>query len=289
MRDALPFRPGDISWTVGHEPVLVLAAAPTLLLQVCHPLVAAGVAQYSDFASDPFARLWRTLDIQLKLSYGSPEVSARQSALLNRIHQRVQGVSDDGVPYRALDPALLLWVWATLVHGQLTVYELTFGALSKADRETFYREQKLVAHACGVPEGTCPEDHAAFRRYFARMLEEELEVTGTARHVVSLGRGLPQLPRPFGAAYSQVNLLSAGALLPRRLREGLGIPWSPRRERLFRLLMGAVRIAMNLTPRPLRKLPAVLYVPFARRLRWNRYRRPTPRSHHEPRLEDKAG
>ena len=61
MRESLPFRPGDMSWIVGHEPVVGLAAAPTLLLQVCHPLVAAGVAQYSDFESDPFSRLWRTL------------------------------------------------------------------------------------------------------------------------------------------------------------------------------------------------------------------------------------
>ena len=67
--DELPFRPGDMSWKIMREPVLGLGAAPTLLLQVTHPLVAAGVAQYSDFESDPFARLWRTADIMLKLSF----------------------------------------------------------------------------------------------------------------------------------------------------------------------------------------------------------------------------
>ncbi|MEO3781829.1 oxygenase MpaB family protein [Actinocorallia sp. B10E7] len=267
MREALPFRPGDVSWTVGHEPVLALAAAPTLLLQVCHPLVAAGVSQYSDFASDPFARLWRTLDIQLKLSYGRPEVSARQSELLRRIHRRVQGVSADGVPYRALDPELLLWVWATLVHGQLTVYELTFGNLSARDRETFYREQKLVAHACGVPEGACPEDHAAFRRYFARMLDEELEVTETARRVVALGSDPPRIPRALGAAYSRVNLLAAGAMLPRRLREGLGIPWSPRRDRLFRAALAAGRATALVVPGGLRGRPVDTLVNRERPLR----------------------
>ncbi|WP_106399906.1 oxygenase MpaB family protein [Actinocorallia populi] len=267
MRESLPFRPGDVSWKVGHEPVLALAAAPTLLLQVCHPLVAAGVARYSDFASDPFARLWRTLDIQLKLSYGRPEVSARQSELLHRIHQRVQGVSEEGVPYRALDPELLLWVWATLVHGQLTVYELTFGVLSKADRETFYREQQLVAHACGVPEGACPPDFAAFRRYFARMLEEELEVTETARQVVSLGNDLPRLPPALGAAYSRFNLLAAGAMLPRRLREGLGIPWSPRRDRLFRMMLLAGRAGALVVPGAVRGRPVDALVDRERPLR----------------------
>ncbi|GAA0946646.1 oxygenase MpaB family protein [Actinocorallia libanotica] len=266
MRESLPFRPGDVSWTVGHEPVLALAAAPTLLLQVCHPLVAAGVARYSDFTSDPFARLWRTLDIQLKLSYGRPEVSARQSELLRRIHQRVQGVSEEGVPYRALDPDLLLWVWATLVHGQLTVYELTFGALSSAERETFYQEQKLVAHACGVPEGACPPDFAAFRRYFAEMLEG-LEVTRTARQVVALGSDLPQMPRALGAAYSRFNLLAAGAMLPRRLREGLGIAWSPGRDRLFRALLAAGRVGALVVPGGLRGRPVDVIVNRERSLR----------------------
>lgn len=266
MREALPFRPGDVSWTVGHEPVLALAAAPTLLLQVCHPLVAAGVAQYSDFTSDPFARLWRTLDIQLKLSYGPPEVSARQADLLRRIHRRVEGVSPEGVPYRALDPELLMWVWATLVHGQLTVYELAFGPLPRQDRETFYREQKLVAHACGVPEGACPEDFAAFRRYFAGMLDE-LRATDTARLVVSFGSGIPQLPPVLGTAYGRFNLLAAGALLPRRLREELGVPWSPRRDRIFRMLLAAGRFGALVVPDGLRGYPVDAAVRRERPLR----------------------
>ncbi|GAA3229756.1 oxygenase MpaB family protein [Actinocorallia longicatena] len=256
MRDTLPFRRGDVSWTVGREPVLGLAAAPTLLLQVCHPLVAAGVARYSEFESDPFARLWRTLDVQLKLAYARPEVSRRQAERLRRVHERVRGFSDEGIPYRALDPELLLWVWATLVHGQITVFELAFGRLREDVRETFYQEQKLIAHACGVPEGYCPDSYAGFRRYFDRVLRTELRATPTALRVIELGRSAPGLPRPLGAAYGQVNLVAAGALLPRGLRDALGVPWSPRRERAFQAMLSANRAAARLIPAAIRHRPA---------------------------------
>src|SRR5690606_20857749 len=103
VRRALPYRPGDVCWRVLREPVQNLGAAPLLLLQVTHPLVAAGVEQFSDYESDPFGRLWRTADIMLKMAFGDPEVSRRQSEKFRRIHQRVQGTSDEGVPYRALD------------------------------------------------------------------------------------------------------------------------------------------------------------------------------------------
>ncbi|GIH91706.1 oxygenase MpaB family protein [Planobispora siamensis] len=248
----LPFRPGDLSWKIMREPILALGSAPTLLLQVTHPLVAAGVRDHSDFRSDPFRRLWRTADIMLKLSFGTPEVSARQSTILRRMHERVGGTSDEGVPYHAMDPDLLTWVWATLVQNGADLYGRIFGALSPGELERFYREQKLVAYACGVPQGHCPETYADFTAYFDRVVRQELRSTDVARIVIETGQRL-RVPWPLGPASHHLSMLVAGALLPAKLRGELGIPWNASRARAFAAVIAANRVAARAVPTRLRQ------------------------------------
>lgn len=62
----------------------------------------------------PIRRLWRTLDRTLRLSFGDSEDLRRAARQINRAHRAVQGPG-----YRAVDPALLLWVHATLIDSAL--------------------------------------------------------------------------------------------------------------------------------------------------------------------------
>src|SRR3990170_1511657 len=104
------YGPGSRMWRVNREAVLLGAGQAALLLQIAHPHVAEGVAQHSDFEADPWRRLRGTLRTTLDLIFGDGPAAERAVARLNGIHARVHG--DD---YSALDPALLLWVQATLV------------------------------------------------------------------------------------------------------------------------------------------------------------------------------
>ncbi|MGH7856224.1 MAG: oxygenase MpaB family protein [Candidatus Binatia bacterium] len=251
---SLPFGKGSMTWRVNMEPVVALGGGRALLLQVLHPLVAAGVERHSSFAADPFRRGFRTLDVMLKLAFGDPSVSSRQADLLRRIHERVQGTTPHGAPYRAMDPALLLWVWATLVDVSVLMYERAVRPLSLEERERYYREQKLVAYACGVPDGACPATYDDLLRYMDGVIERELLVTPTARLVAWAGRH-PPLPRPFGLlAGAPATLVTAG-LLPERFRDGLGYRWSVNKERLLRAVFFVSRVAAKVVPRPLRHLP----------------------------------
>ena len=56
------FGPRSITWKINRESVLLLGGGRALLLQIAHPLVAAGVGAHSDFRTDPLGRLQRTLD-----------------------------------------------------------------------------------------------------------------------------------------------------------------------------------------------------------------------------------
>jgi len=240
---------------VNLEPVIFLGGGRALLLQVAHPLVAAGVAEHSDYDRDPWRRLARTLDVMMKMAFGEPGESARQARALEARHRRVRGTSPDGVPYRASDPPLLLWVWATLVDTALTVYERCFGHLPATDRERFYQEQKLLAQACGVPLDACPATFPAFTDYVADTVAGGLRVTDAARAVASAVTG-PVLRWPLGpVAAAPLRWVTSG-LLPPAVREAYGMSWSRSDEQRLGWLL-AMAGASAILPRPVRTLPSL--------------------------------
>jgi len=122
--------PGSISWRVNREAALLLGGGRALLMQVAHPLVAAGVAEHSDFQRDPLARLNRTMELSLALTFGSREEVRAAARQINRTHERVSGIG-----YQALDPELLLWVHATLIDSALLSYRTFVGPLTTAEAE----------------------------------------------------------------------------------------------------------------------------------------------------------
>jgi len=63
MGDVGVFGPGTVTWRVNREGVLLVGGGAALILQVAHPLVAAGVAEHSNYRADPWGRLYRTLDL----------------------------------------------------------------------------------------------------------------------------------------------------------------------------------------------------------------------------------
>ncbi|HVE94295.1 MAG TPA: oxygenase MpaB family protein [Acidimicrobiales bacterium] len=262
----LPLGPETVAYRVNTEPVPFLGGGRALLLQVAHPKVAAGVEQHSAYASDPWGRLFRTVDVMLKLAFASPEVSARQARKLAMMHERVRGIADDGEPYDALDPALLVWVWATLVDTALVCYERIFGALPVEDRTRYYDESKLVAYACGVPRDGCPESWAEFDAYMRRMIETELRAT-PAGLMVARATMTPPLPAPLGAlAGVPLRLVTAG-LLPPSLREAFGFPWDSARERRLDAFFAAARRGLPIVPEGVRRFPSLWLINRRRPLR----------------------
>src|SRR5438105_11129581 len=105
-----------MTWRVDREvAVLFGSGSRALLLQVAHPKVAAAVADHSRYRSDPLGRLRDTLDAIYGFAF---EPADRVEAIvgnINKLHSHVQGVTPSGEPYSALDPHLLLWVYATLI------------------------------------------------------------------------------------------------------------------------------------------------------------------------------
>jgi uncharacterized protein (DUF2236 family) len=256
MSDTGLFGPGSVTWRVNREGVLLLGGGRALLLQVAHPLVAAGVAQHSNYREDPFGRLYRTLDTVTTIVFGSTPDAKAAAARLHRVHTRVKGEADDGTPYFATDPTLLMWVHATLVDTSMLVYETYVGPLSQVERERYYDEQKILGEQYGIAVGDQPATLADFTEYVDETINGgTLQVTDALRDVAAATMR-PRLPVPVigRPAVEYFNLVTT-ALLPESLREELGLPWGPARARLHAAQRSVIRRLIPVLPSLLRDFP----------------------------------
>jgi uncharacterized protein (DUF2236 family) len=79
---------------VGNSPLTpFLGGGAATLLQVAHPLVAAGVVQHSDYRGDLWRRLGRTLRALYLITYGTKQEAERAADAVQAVHACVQGGS----------------------------------------------------------------------------------------------------------------------------------------------------------------------------------------------------
>jgi uncharacterized protein (DUF2236 family) len=247
------FGPGSISWRIDRELVVLAGGSCALLMQAAHPMVAAGVADHSTYASDPFGRLMRTLESSFDVVFGTRSSADAAIARVNAIHATVRGRMPDGGAYSATDPDALLWVHATLVDTALRVYDRFVGPLSAADEQAYHDECGRVAVLLGVPERLLPRTIAELRRWMAdRMEDGTIRVTPQARRIAAtVLYPLTCVPR---VAWDAAHLVSLSTL-PAPLRRQYGIGWSAARERGVDRIAGITRRALPLLPPALRHAP----------------------------------
>ncbi len=261
--------PDSVTWRLAREYALLLGAGRAVLMQLAHPLVAAGVFQHSNFLSDPLGRSYRTVEFTQILSFGSRDEVHAITRHVNRLHHHVTGALGEEAghytaksAYRAQDPALLLWVYATLVDSALAVYPLLVGPISRADQRRYYEETKRTAVLLGVPREMLPATLEDFEDYVSAVLAgPDLVVTPAARVLTRQLLALP-LPRALRFAQPLAHFLATQltiGFLPLRLRDLYGYRWGPGRQRLFTLGAIAIRRLLPLVPARLR------YTPWARR------------------------
>jgi len=240
---------GSITRRVNRENVLLLGGGRALLMQLAHPMVAAGVDEHSDFRTRPIQRLRRTVRMTMAIVFGDRETALTAARAVNQAHGKVRGRD-----YRALDPELLQWVHATLVDSALVTYETFVKPLSERDREDFYQESKVLGKLLGIPRERFPATLAEFTSYMERTMSEGgVRVGPRALELGSLVLR-PRLRLLPGPAMIPFEILTTG-LLPPFLRSQYGLAWGDAQQRLFRLMVIALPRLVAVTPPVLRVWP----------------------------------
>ena len=249
---------GDMSVArrINAERIVLAGWSRAILMQLAHPLVAQGVADHSTFRGGLWTaavRLHHTVRAMRRLAFGAePEV--RQTLdRIRAIHRQVNGELREqvgpyaaGTPYSAEDPALVLWVHATLLDSLPRAYEAMVAPLSVEERDEWCRESAPVARALGAEAGV-PERWDQVQAYLDEMLtSHRITVGAVARELA----GEVLSPRRSGlvAPVRAVNRVVTLGLLPSGLREEYGFQWHDRDQVRFRRTMAALRAVRRLTP-----------------------------------------
>ncbi len=252
------YGPGSEAWALNREAMLLLGAGPrALLLQLAHPLVAAGVADHSDFRADPWARLQGTLRSYLRIVYGTGTAARAEIRRLNGLHRTITGPT-----YRARDPELSLWVHATLVDSTIVVADAWLEPLGRERRARYYAETLPIGRAFGIPAALLPADVDAFEAYLADSMAPSgpVRVGPVARELGDavlhppLGPVIPALNGVPAALYAWTLWPSIG-LLPASIREAYGLRWGPFERAVAAWLVAGWRAWRPALPEPFRQMP----------------------------------
>jgi uncharacterized protein (DUF2236 family) len=243
------FAPESVIREVGNTPLTpFLGGGPAVLLQVAHPLVAAGVVAHSDYRNDLWQRLGRTLRALYLITYGTRQEANTAAQAVQAVHAHVHGETTSqlgpfppGTHYSASDPDLQLWVHATLVSASLAVYQRFVRRLSAAEQDAYYRDMAVVARLFGVPASVVPRTLAEFREYFlSQLASDTITVTTPAREVAQVILRAP-LPAPLRILVPAHRLATAG-FLPARLRAEYGLGWNSLRAAALPFAARSMRI-----------------------------------------------
>jgi uncharacterized protein (DUF2236 family) len=245
---------------VQREHVVALAGPRALLMQAAHPVAFEGFFAATTALADPYARLQRTAEVIDTIVFGERAAADEQTARVRRIHSRVRGRLEQpagpfaaGTPWAADDPALLLWIIATLADSGLVVYERYVGSLDRDERERYWADYRVMGGLFGLRNDELPQSFGELRDYMRAMLEgDELHVTPAARELaleIVLRPPVPLAARPL---LELANTITVG-MLPSRLRREYGLRWDPLRG--LAVLAGAQyarRLLLPILPRRVR-------------------------------------
>ncbi len=222
------FGPDSATWYVHSDAAMLVGGVRALLLQTLHVPTMAGVADHSNYESDPLGRLQRTGKFLGTTTFGTAEEAEAAIATVRRIHSRVKGTTPDGTPYSANDPHLLKWVHITEVDSFLDAKRrFGSGQIDTATADSYVAEMAVVGSKLGVidPPLDVAELTDALESY-----RPELKLNAQSRRALRF-IAMPPLQLVMRGPYA---LLLGGAVssLPRWARRKLWLPRLPITESL---------------------------------------------------------
>ena len=254
----------SIAHRINGERLVLAGWSRAILLQMAHPLIAAGVAEHSTFRGGPTAaagRLHGTVRAMLGLTFGSHGDRQRVVAHILSIHRRVHGelkhtvgLFPAGTRYSAEDPALVLWVHATLLESTTLAYQAIVGQVSGQEFDQYCVEAADAAIALGAEPQLVPRSKTALERYMQSVYDSQ--VLGVGRDATDIAEavlGGPLAALAFPAGW--MNRLVTTAWLPEDLRRAYGLQWNDRRARHASRALAFLRASRRVMPDVLARWP----------------------------------
>jgi uncharacterized protein (DUF2236 family) len=158
--------PDSLAWRIVASPgALFIGGVSAVFLELAEPRVRSGVWDHTQFRVDPIGRIRRTGIAAMITTYASTADVEALTSRVRAMHDRVTGVTPEGVPYRANDPELITWVHVTAVYGFLQAYlRFVDPSVSLEEQDRYYRQSIIAARQYGAE--WAPSSVAEVEDYF---------------------------------------------------------------------------------------------------------------------------
>lgn len=155
------FGPDSDVWKVHGDLSTLVGGVRALLMQAAYPAALAGVAQHSEYDTDPLGRLERTTRWLTITSFGSTEAIAKEARRVNILHSKVVGEYEDSHRhqhhYEASQSRHLLWVHCAFTDSFLTAYR-ELGREFEREVPRYVGEWAKSAEPLGLEEAPKSDD-----------------------------------------------------------------------------------------------------------------------------------
>jgi uncharacterized protein (DUF2236 family) len=215
--------PGSMSWEINGDIASVLIAGiGSIVMEILHPSVMAGVHDLSRYREQPERRGRTTFGYVVTTTFGSTDAATRLINTVKRMHGRVEGVRPDGVPYRALDPELIGWVHTCIPWGVMEAYHRFRRPLTVSERNRYLREQAVIGRMGGA--GRIPETVSELEDYVEAMrpsLGVNQQTLQFFDFLMEMPFGIP-VPTLLSPAAHRFQVDAGMSLMPKWARELTG-------------------------------------------------------------------
>lgn len=238
------------------------------MMQAMEPVIAEITGKYSAaFQGDPGGRAIRSIDSVLRWTYGGTEAVAEGNRV-RAMHKPITMTSAaNGKQISALNTASYQWVIATGYIVSSQAGRLLIGReFTASEKAELLRDNRRLARLLHVPMRGYPETIAEMDDYFESWVDK-LEGTPQALQLIGemkagkadLPASLPTVLHPLARALARpgirLNYLSVVGMLDPRLREKLGVTWSPEEQRQLERIYRMIRLAYRILPDRLTYFP----------------------------------
>lgn len=258
--------PDSLIWRYFGDSRVMLFLGTGLIVQTAHPVIGKAVDEHSDFRTDAYGRLKRSLDLLWPVIYNDVAGAREYGRMLRERHRDIKGTGYDGKPYHSLNPEPYLWVHMTAYTGIIHMAESFGEPLSPAQQEQLFQEWLQMGRQMGIRDKDMPADVPAYWAYWDKMVEERLAWNPVLEYLLreEYFRKRPKppvalLPDALWAAvrapFGSVLYLTTRAAMTPAFREKFNVPWSSRDERHFKRLMKIVNATHRFLPERAKWLP----------------------------------
>jgi uncharacterized protein (DUF2236 family) len=236
----------------------LLAGGANVIMQLARPGVGHGVVESrvgsGQIFRHPVKRTRTTITYLAVAGLGTEEEKRQYRRAVNTAHAQVHSSASSPVQYDAFDPELQLWVAACLYRGFEDCHCAFIGSLDPQAGESLYRSAAALGTTLQVTDRQWPADRAAFQDYWDGALAQ-VAIDDTVRRYLYDIACVRFLPRWLSLPLGPFNRFVTTGFLPTRFRDEMHLSWSPRQQRRFDRLIGALSVAVRAQPKVLRQFP----------------------------------